>query len=919
MIYQNENFSLDTQSYVLERNGEKHAIEPQVFDLIVYLIENRNRVVTRDELLDNLWNGRIVSDGAINARLKEARKAIGDDGKKQGMIKTIHRRGYQFIADISTSPEIAHGLTALIPPDPSFSEKPSVAVLPFENLGQESDSDYFADGLTRDINANLCRYHELLVIDWHSAFEYRDADASTENFARQLGVQYLASGSIRRADNRIRISAQLIEAATGKMIWADKLERAYADVFSLEDEIATRIAVNLASHIEDESIASAARKPSDSMGAFDCVLQARQYQLSYDQDEIAAARILLERAIELDPLYAAAYAHLAHTHAKESESEWCVSRFDTLKQAVELSRKAVALDESDSFAHMALGWAYMNQENFDLAEVHIDRAIDCNPNDYDAYCTKCWLMALTGGAAEAAVCGARALQLNPLAPDDCLKAIILARYTNSEYVSALEMIKRIENPDDQSEALRAACLAQLGRGSEARHAAARVIEMGGKYIQHQDWLNFWTFKYSRDRDHFVDGLHKSGVLKESAIVSAKPSIAVLQFTNLSDDPRQQYFSEGMATNICTRLSRIQNLKVISCVKLDLGDKTLTQVAKELEVGYLLTGSVQREDDQVRVFVELTDGASGEIKWADRFDRRGTKVIDIQDDIARAITGTLWSGKGKIREAEHEKLSSKPTQDFNAFDFILKGIFYKERFTSEYNLKARKCFDKAIALDPESAEAFGWSAWTHVMDFIMGWDRDNADSLALAYSDSRNAIAIDSYSEIGHWALAATLGMDGDFDRAFAEYNKAMEINPNNADLLSTKGSLLAISGRFDEGIELILQGIKFNKYHPEWYFWDLGMAYFAASRLEQAIEAFDRMNSQNKDIRIYLAACYAQTGDLAEAQNQVTELFRIDAETSLEEIAESHSNLSDDSLNLLMAGLKLAMEIKKPRKNLRIV
>jgi TolB-like protein/Flp pilus assembly protein TadD len=919
MIYQNQNFALDTQSYSLERNGEKHAVEPQVFDLLVYLIEHRNRVVTRDELLDNLWNGRIVSDSAINARLKEARKAIGDDGKKQNVIKTVHRRGYQFIADISTSPEIAHELTARIPPDPSFSEKPSVAVLPFENLGQESDSDYFADGLTRDINTNLCRYHELMVIDWHSAFEYRDAHASTENFARQIGVQYLASGSIRRADNRIRISAQLIEAATGKMIWADNLERAYDDILLLEDEIATRIAVNLVSHIEDESIARVARKPSDSMSAFDCVLQARQYQLSYDQDEISAARILLERAIELDPLYAAAYACHAHTHTRESETEWCVSRFETLKQAVELSRKAVALDEFDSFAHMALGWAYMNQEKFELAEVHIDRAIDCNPNDYDAYCIKCWLLAFTGDAAEATVCGARALQLNPLAPDECLKAITIARYTNGEYASAFEMLERIEDPDDQSEALRAACLAQLGRDSEARRAAARAVEMGGKYIQRQDWLNLWTFKYSRDREHFVDGLYKSGVLKDTTRVSAKPSIAVLQFTNLSDDPQQQYFSEGMATNICTRLSRIRDLKVISCIKLDLSDKSLTQIAKELEVSYLLVGSVQREDDQVRVFVELTDGASGEIKWADRFDRRGTKVIDIQDDIARAITGTLWSSKGRIREAEHEKLSTKPTLDFNAFDFILQGIFYKEKFSAEYNLKAHECFDKAIDLDPDSAEALGWSAWIHVMDIVMGWGGDSAGSLALAYSDARKAIALDPYTEIGHWALAATLGEDGDFDRAFAEYDKVMEINPNNADLLSTKGSLLAISGRFEEGIELALQAIQFNKYHPEWYLWDLGIAYFAANRLEQAIEAFSRMNRQNKDIRIYLAACYAQTGDLPEAQNQVSELFRIDSETSLEEIAESHSNLSDESLGLLMDGLRLAMDTKEPVGNLHIV
>jgi TolB-like protein/Tfp pilus assembly protein PilF len=429
-------------------------------------------------------------------------------GETPNMEARFTPTGSYNLADVVSTPAVAAGL-----PIPEGSDKPSIVVLPFENLGNESDTDYFADGLTRDININLCRYHELTIIESHSAFEYREAHANTKDFAQQLGVQYLASGSVRQADNRIRISAQLIEAATGKMIWADSLERAYDDVFTLEDEISAKIASNLINRIEVESIASAARKPPNSMNAFECVLQARQYKDSFDQDEIATARKLLARAIELDPMYATAYGCLAHTYVKESETDWCVSRLDTLEQAIELSRKAIALDDFDSFAHMTIGWAYMNQEKFDLAKAHLDRAIDCNPNEYDAYCTKCWLLAFSGGAAEATMCGTRALQLNPLAPDECLKGIAIARYTDSEYASALEMLERIEAPDDQSEAIRAACLAQLGQDTEARRAANRVIEMGGEFIQHQGWLNIWTFKYSRDLEHFIDGLHKSGVLR----------------------------------------------------------------------------------------------------------------------------------------------------------------------------------------------------------------------------------------------------------------------------------------------------------------------------------------------------------------------------------------------------------------------
>ena len=205
----------------------------------------------------------------------------------------------------------------------------------------------------------------------------------------------------------------------------------------------------------------------------------------------------------------------------EADSEWCCARQEALTQAVELSLRALSLDEFDSFAHMVMGCAYMYQEKFDLAEVHLDRAIDCNPNDYDAYCIKSWVLAFTGRAAEVTVCGARALQLNPLAPDDCLKGITTARYTDGDYASALEMLERVKVPDDESEALRAACLAQLGRQSEAHRAASRAIELGGDFLQRHEWLDLWPFKHPGDRDHFLDGLYKAGVLKDAALSSDK--------------------------------------------------------------------------------------------------------------------------------------------------------------------------------------------------------------------------------------------------------------------------------------------------------------------------------------------------------------------------------------------------------------
>jgi len=514
MIYKCGNFSLDTQSYVLEHEGIKQAIEPQVFDLLLYLIENRTRVVTRNELLENLWKGRFVSESALNGRLKAARKAVGDNGKQQQIIKTIHRRGYKFIADITISSDADSGILPSVPLQSAISNKPSVAVLPFENLSEASESDYFADGLTQDINNNLCRYRDLLVIDSHSAFEYREGHSSIENIARDLGVQYLASGSIRRAGNRVRISAQLIEAFSGKLIWGESLERAYEDVFTLEDEVASKIASSLASHIESESLAIAARKSPESMGAFDCVLRAREFDGRSDKEDLAAERGMLEQAIEIDPRYPAAYAHMACSYVRESETEWCESREAALRQAIDYARKAESLDEYNSFAHMALGWAYLYQKKFDLAETHLDRAIDCNPNDYDSYCIKSWLLAMTGRAPEVSFCGTRALQLNPLAPDDCLLGITIAYYTEANYETALELLERIRDPSNYSEALRAACLAQLGDEDKAKSAAARAFNLGGDFIRQRGWLCFWPFKYTRDLEHLISGLTKAGILDD---------------------------------------------------------------------------------------------------------------------------------------------------------------------------------------------------------------------------------------------------------------------------------------------------------------------------------------------------------------------------------------------------------------------
>lgn len=259
MIYQAEHFLLDTTSYRLIRDGSEYPIEPQVFDLIVYLIDNRNRVVLRDELLDKLWNGRIVSDGAINARIKLARSALGDSGKLQKFIKTIHRRGYQFIGEGLISSKSNNETKAGLRSGSGITNKPSIVVLPIEVPGDDEGVLSIANGITEIIIANLSCYRELLVIDPESAFAYRTQENDSTSFAERLAVEYVVKAAIRCSGKRVRISVQLLESATGKTLWVQRLDRNLEDVFDLEDEVASRIAINLVGQIDETSRTSARR------------------------------------------------------------------------------------------------------------------------------------------------------------------------------------------------------------------------------------------------------------------------------------------------------------------------------------------------------------------------------------------------------------------------------------------------------------------------------------------------------------------------------------------------------------------------------------------------------------------------------------------------------------------------------------
>ena len=285
-----EEYAFDTDRRELHRGENVVPVTPQVFDLLDYLIRNRERVVSKDNLMDAIWNGRIVSEAALTTRLNAARSAIGDSGEEQRLIKTLPRKGFRFIGPVRelqgpASPPVADA--TIEPPRPALTlpDKPSIAILPFANLSSDPDQDYFADGMVDEITTALSRFKNLFVIARNSSFTYKGKAVDITQIARELGVRYVLEGSVRKAAGIVRIIGQLIDAATGMHLWADQFEGDLSDIFALQDRITESVVSAIEPKMLQTEIDLATRRPNN-LSAYDLCLRAFPHMYTWTRERI---------------------------------------------------------------------------------------------------------------------------------------------------------------------------------------------------------------------------------------------------------------------------------------------------------------------------------------------------------------------------------------------------------------------------------------------------------------------------------------------------------------------------------------------------------------------------------------------------------------------------------------------------------
>ena len=343
-----EEYAFDTDRRELHRGADVVSIAPQVFDLLEYLIRNRERVVSKDDLIKAIWNGRSVSDAALTTRLNAARAAIGDSGEEQRLIKTLPRKGFRFVGQVREAREVAGPNPGDAPESaPALPDKPSIAVLPFANMSGDPEQEYFADGMVEEITTALSRFKWLFVIARNSSFTFKGKAVDIKEVGRRLGVRYVLEGAVRKASGKVRITGQLIEAATGAHIWADRFERDMTDIFALQDEVTLAVVSAIQPKLFQTEIAMATRRRPEDLTAYDFYLRAIQQAGPSTREGLAEALRLVQRALELDPGFAGAAALAGACHMENVLRGYAIDPQFERKEAVRLMRLALSLDDGD--------------------------------------------------------------------------------------------------------------------------------------------------------------------------------------------------------------------------------------------------------------------------------------------------------------------------------------------------------------------------------------------------------------------------------------------------------------------------------------------------------------------------------------------------------------------------------------------
>jgi len=782
-------------------------------------------------------------------------------------------------------------------------DEPSIAVLPFVNMSEDSKQEFLSDGITEEIITALSKVRHLFVISRQSTFSYKGKPVKVKQVSEELGVRYVLEGSIQRSADRIRINAQLIDALTGRHLWAERYNRDLLDLFALQDEITMKILSAIRVKLTEGEQVSGYEKWFKGKRGLDCYLKFLEgvnYLQGYSIDGTRLGRRTADEAIEMCPENPVIYTLMGWVNYLEYWLGLGKSPQESIAKGVELIQKALAIDDSLAAAHGHLSMFYTLKREHERAIAEAERAVALDPGG--AYRHVQYGMSLYyGGRPEEAIPEfQKAIRLNPLGESSNFFNLggayrVTGRFEEavSEYKKALQRA-----PDSIFAHLGlAATYSIMGREHEARAEVAEVLRINPKFSL-DSYAKRLTFKDKSVADNFIGALRKAGLPDKPPLpLPDKPSIAVLPFVNMSDDKRQEFFSDGITEEIITALSKTPRLFVIarnSTFVYKGKPVNVQQVGRELGVKYVLEGSVRRSGDQLRITAQLIDATTGNHLWAERYDREMKDVFALQDEITKKIITAL---QVKLTEGEWASITAKGTESLEAYLKLLEGLELLNALNRDDNALARKKFEEAITLDPKSAVAYSYLGFTYVMDFAFGIDREESMKKAFAYT--QKALSLDDSQSAVYTTMEFMYGFMRRHEEAIAAGEKAVKNAPGSAHAQLSLGRALNFACRDKEALRHLEMAVRMNPIPPAFYYMHIGSAHLNLRNYEEAVSALKKalaLTPRNEFARGFLMVAYVETGRMEEARAELQEYLKTNPKPTPPEEFRKRSPWKDEEV-----------------------
>lgn len=515
MRYQFDDFSLDSECFEISKGGEPLSCEPQVIELLILLVSNHDRTVSKEEINQVIWKGRVVSEAALSSRIKMLRQLLGDDGRNQRIIRTVHKRGFRFVASLSSDSD----------PEPSLIQdsvennlrnKPSVVVLPFANLSSEPGHEYLSDGISTDIIAQLAKHRWLDVVARNTAFGFKDRAVDIRSLGNELNVDYVVEGTVQRATNRVRITVNLINAGDAHSVWTERYDREIQDIFALQDEITEMIVARLEPEIGYAERNRVMRSHPSNLQAWDCFHLGVYHSYQFTAEGNKEAQRLLLQSCEIDKHFGAAYAAWAYAVIL-GMVYWDTPATQTLlDEALRACDKALSLDRQNAVFYAYRARVLLARGEYDLAIAENNTAIAMNPTLAVAHCSLGDSLAYEGRYEESIRCFEKSIELSPNDPQlwafytyGALALLFKGDYEES--LRWLDKARSIPNYQYWTHAHRVVALAYLGRAEEAKKIVGILKNEQENFSLQFAREKLFYLKRQEQIDLYLEGLAKGGV------------------------------------------------------------------------------------------------------------------------------------------------------------------------------------------------------------------------------------------------------------------------------------------------------------------------------------------------------------------------------------------------------------------------